>query len=318
VRPFAAHLPGLKKALNKIQELHLTPQTLTEIRGIERYLNSFECLLMSSIWLKVLAEINAWNLILQARQTSLDVEVVNLQHLIDNLTALRSKCSKILQECKIVAKNIGMNPELPEKRKKQKLHADRSTEEEQVQSPENSFKIKVFFVIIDSVIGNMARGYQAANSINDLFMFLWKYPILSEEELKQRVMKWSEEYKNDVEGDELLAEVQHLKIIQPANFKANLKPFELLNTFVKQNLSNIFPNVVILLRIFCSLPVTVAEAERSFSLLSRVKNFLRSTMTQDRLISLAMLALENNLAKLLNFGDVIEIFANKKSRKIAL
>ncbi|ESO05544.1 hypothetical protein HELRODRAFT_77462, partial [Helobdella robusta] len=71
-------------------------------------------------------------------------------------------------------------------------------------------------------------------------------------------------------------------------------------------------------RIFCTLPVTVSEAERSFSLLSRVKNFLRSTMSEERLTSLGMLPLENDLARSLNFDDVVDDFANKKSRKVHL
>ncbi|ESO11935.1 hypothetical protein HELRODRAFT_108960 [Helobdella robusta] len=98
----------------------------------------------------------------------------------------------------------------------------------------------------------------------------------------------------------------------------NLKPITLLSTLASQNLTNIFPNVVIALRIFCTLPVTVSEAERSFSLLSRVKNFLRSTMSEERLTSLGMLALENDLARSLNFDDVVDDFANNKSRKVHL
>ena len=44
-------------------------------------------------------------------------------------------------------------------------------------------------------------------------------------------------------------------------------------------------------------PVTVAEAERSFTVLKRIKNYLRSTMCQMRLTSLGTLAVESELAK---------------------
>ena len=37
------------------------------------------------------------------------------------------------------------------------------------------------------------------------------------------------------------------------------------------------------------LPVTSCEAERSFSALRRIKNYLRSTMTEERLTGLALL-----------------------------
>lgn len=76
-----------------------------------------------------------------------------------------------------------------------------------------------------------------------------------------------------------------------------------------------FPNVVIALRVFCSIPVTVAQGERSFSCLSRVKSVLRSTMTQERLTDLGLLAIESELAKRCDFSSVIEIFASRKSRR---
>lgn len=75
-------------------------------------------------------------------------------------------------------------------------------------------------------------------------------------------------------------------------------------------------NVVITLWIFCTLSVTVAKTERSFSLLNRVKNLLRSTMCQEQLISLRVVELENGLAK--NVEEVINDFAEKKARKVLL
>ena len=44
-----------------------------------------------------------------------------------------------------------------------------------------------------------------------------------------------------------------------------------------------------LLRIYFSVPVTSATAERSFSCLKRIKTYLRSTMTDNRLNNLFLL-----------------------------
>ena len=48
-----------------------------------------------------------------------------------------------------------------------------------------------------------------------------------------------------------------------------------------------------------TVPVTVATAERSFSKLKLIKNFLRSFMSQDRLSGLALLSVEKERAKIL-------------------
>ena len=42
-------------------------------------------------------------------------------------------------------------------------------------------------------------------------------------------------------------------------------------------------NIVTLLRIFCTLPVSTCTAERAFSAMKLLKNYLRNTMTDDRL-----------------------------------
>ena len=48
-----------------------------------------------------------------------------------------------------------------------------------------------------------------------------------------------------------------------------------------------FPNVDIALRIYCTLPVSNATGERSFSKLAIIKSRLRSTMGEDRLCNLS-------------------------------
>ena len=52
--------------------------------------------------------------------------------------------------------------------------------------------------------------------------------------------------------------------------------------------------------------------------LKQVKNYLRSTMTQGRLVDLARLGIEAELAKKVNFDEVIRRFARKKARKAPL
>ena len=47
--------------------------------------------------------------------------------------------------------------------------------------------------------------------------------------------------------------------------------------------SRLFPNISTLLKILSTIPVTSCEAERTFSALRRIKPFLRTTMTEDRL-----------------------------------
>lgn len=65
-------------------------------------------------------------------------------------------------------------------------------------------------------------------------------------------------------------------------------PDSALETYKKCN-AEIYPTLKIILQILCTLPVTVASAKRSFSALKRLKGWLRSNMTQERLTGLALL-----------------------------
>jgi len=80
-------------------------------------------------------------------------------------------------------------------------------------------------------------------------------------------------------------------------------------------LCEVFPNVCISWRIFLTIPATVASAEKFFSKLKLVKNYVRSAMSQTRLVDLARLSIESSIARQVDFDSVITNFANKNTRK---
>jgi hypothetical protein len=92
----------------------------------------------------------------------------------------------------------------------------------------------------------------------------------------------------------------------------------LLNSLYQYKLENLFPNICVSLRILLTIPATVASAERSFSKLKLVKNYLHSTMSQDRLVDLARLNIESEIARKINFDNVITRIALIKTRKAPL
>ena len=79
-------------------------------------------------------------------------------------------------------------------------------------------------------------------------------------------------------------------------------------------MANVYPNIYVALRIILTIPVVVASAERSFSALRRIENYLRTTMTQERLSSLSVLSIESDLTNKLDFSLVIKKFSSAKTR----
>ncbi|KAL5237620.1 hypothetical protein ACI65C_005030 [Semiaphis heraclei] len=92
----------------------------------------------------------------------------------------------------------------------------------------------------------------------------------------------------------------------------------LLNMYkmtIDLNVTESFPNIERLLRLYLSLMCTNCTGERSFSRLKLLKNVLRSSLSQNNLQNLGILSIESEFVKSLNFEDVIQNFANEKSRK---
>ena len=127
-------------------------------------------------------------------------------------------------------------------------------------------------------------------------------------------------YSTDMSKN-IIGEMCHLPSVHRGNFvgKSSLHPLDLLNKISEYKLNSLFPNVCIALRIFLTIPATVASAERSFSKLKMIKkNYFRTTMLQDRLVGLARLSIEHDLARTISFDTVISNFSRRKSRKVLL
>ncbi|KAL4127224.1 hypothetical protein QTP88_011414 [Uroleucon formosanum] len=164
----------------------------------------------------------------------------------------------------------------------------------------------------------LEHRFQAVKNICNIFEPLLNFLSLTNEELELKTKSLVQKYKYDL-SENMCQEMLHLKTIYSSTFQKShvMPPLELLNSIYAKNVQTIFVNVCISLRIFCTIPVTVAEAERSFSNLGNsLKTWQRSTTSQERLNSLAILSMENELASTINFDDIITEFAELKARRI--
>ena len=63
------------------------------------------------------------------------------------------------------------------------------------------------------------------------------------------------------------------------------------------------------------LPVTTATAERSFSKLKPIKNYLRTSMRQERLSDLSVLSIEAENLEKLKSSSAMDDLVNKVAKK---
>ncbi|XP_022019552.1 zinc finger MYM-type protein 1-like [Helianthus annuus] len=136
---------------------------------------------------------------------------------------------------------------------------------------------------------------------------------LDEKDLKscccrlQDALKCNEE--SDVDASEIYLELKLIKTFLPSHI---VSPIDALNNIFRLG---DFPNAINAYKVFLTIPVTVASAERSFSKLKLLKSYLRSTMFQERLNGLAMISIENKILEGMDYKDLIESFASKNTRR---
>ena len=75
-----------------------------------------------------------------------------------------------------------------------------------------------------------------------------------------------------------------------------------------------FPNIHRLLLIACTLPISSAEAERSFSLMKRIKTCTRSTMSEERFSDLAVIVM--HYPETFEVEEIFEAFVKAHPRRL--
>ena len=82
---------------------------------------------------------------------------------------------------------------------------------------------------------------------------------------------------------------------------------------VSTGLTSIVPEFVKLMKIVLTVPVSTCTAERSFSCLRRLKTYLRSTMTQERLNHLAILSCHSDLVETIDIEVLVDEFISRNA-----
>ncbi|XP_050516144.1 52 kDa repressor of the inhibitor of the protein kinase-like [Diabrotica virgifera virgifera] len=170
--------------------------------------------------------------------------------------------------------------------------ASKQTQRSNVQtdSVQDYFRITIYIPYIDLFLTHIQDRFLNHRKILSNFACLFpnKMKNFNEESCAQLF----EPYSSILRDDSRDIWVDEVKLwrqrIAGKNVKNSLEALDVCN-------GDAFPNVHQMLRILAVLPVTTATNERSFSTLRRLKTYLRSTMSEDRLNGLASLNIHRDV-----------------------
>jgi hypothetical protein len=75
----------------------------------------------------------------------------------------------------------------------------------------------------------------------------------------------------------------------------------------------LYPSIDTIMRVLLTMPVASATAERSLSVLKRLKTYIRSTMRNDRLSVLGLMHIHRDFA--VNLDKAMDVFVAAKKRR---
>ena len=110
-----------KKAIDSVLEFNLTWEIRSDLNRIRKYMESFEFLVLGKIWYKVQQAVNYRNIVLQARNATIDVDVANFSSLLDELHTIRDSWETLFNEYTFMDTSLEVSKEFSEtKRSKRK------------------------------------------------------------------------------------------------------------------------------------------------------------------------------------------------------
>lgn len=266
--------------------------TASRANGIQKQMKSGKFILGLVSSLPILKVLEGLNKILQSRSTNVSGMLDVVKSCLSNLTVLRTKeeFTKIFHRAEDLIDQFGLDEiTIPRARKIPKKLDDGNSEHYNCSYPEEKFRV-VYFKAIDTASQQM-RSYFESDDINEykllagillegssIAQICTNYPEIDCSALEREIMFFRNQFAN-----------QYSSMDDCRKLFSNMVP----------EVKRMFPQVEILLRLLLLSPASSCEAERTFSALRRLKTWLRSTMTQNRLNSVMMCHVhQENLMKL--------------------
>ena len=109
----------------------------------------------------------------------------------------------------------------------------------------------------------------------------------------QHVDALRNKYSNIFDCKSLINELKYMYI--EGNFKKCKSVKSILELIYKLEFTSVLPEVTKFIQLLLTIPLTSVANERSSSTLNRIRSYLRTTMTHERLSSLARISIEKSV-----------------------
>jgi hypothetical protein len=92
----------------------------------------------------------------------------------------------------------------------------------------------------------------------------------------------------------------------------------LLKVIGENSNSNLYPDQFDLVKIFATLPATVASCERAHSKVKIIDNYLRASTSDERVENLVHISIERDIADKIELNTLVDTFRLASNRELPL
>lgn len=291
--------------------------TRVEAKSLHKQLGKNETAFMINFWTAILQRNEHVNKNLQSPSLTLDTCIDLYKSLEAYFQEMRkTRFQEFFDETvKLTGEKWpSVEEQTNEKRvRKKKLHFDEATTHT-VFNYKEKLEYENYNSVLDVLIAELSRRRESYSMIHELFDFLIHIENTDDEKIKTDARNLIAMYVEDL-NDDMVNECLHYKEYVKESKKKLDTAAEKFKDLCQNDLMLAFPNVFIALKMYVCMPISNASGERSFSSLKRVKNYLRSTLGQEKLGHLSVLHIESQIANDLDWEELCDDFASAKARK---
>ena len=314
IKSILANYDVLKMTWDEALEATKDTETKARIRGVAAQMSTFTYLFGSMLGELVLKHTD--NLSRTLQHTSLSAaEAQQITSMtVATLKSMRSddQYDRFWDLANLKSEELGVNdPQLPRQRKIPRRFDDGSSAGHFPTTPKDHFK-SVYFEAIDLIVNCIQNrfdqpGYRIYQSLETLLVKACK-----QEELQEHLDKVCDFYHDDFDKEMLHCQLQtfgvHFQTVEEQ--VAHITIFDVKRYFLalSPGQASLLSQVRRLLQLILIMPATNATSERSFSALRRLKNYLRSTMAQERLNHLMIMHVHKERTDKLDLKCVLNEF----------
>ncbi len=220
----------------------------------------------------------------------------------DDFAAVWEKSLGIVREMKEVLSNTPYDiakPTVPRQKRLPRRFDNGSKDVPEYESPEFYYRSALYYASLDQITGQIEERF--TNNNHDILCALssivCNFESATENDAAEKLAQF-------YGIDEAILTAERKIFLECRTEETGESSINILKWLAENKLDTVLPVFNQVVTVLSAIPVTSCSAERSFSALRRLKSYMRASMGQQRLTSLALCNIERDIANEVMHNDI--------------